>query len=113
MYYTDCKNSNPTYLVGLKVRHSVLLSSCDSDSRLLVYMYGGVRRGSGPIFRLFFPTCDVANFLFVDIAKAVCIGAKVVGMGCPFLYAQSVRVNSFYSNGHPCLCVNRHTGTKA
>ena len=28
--------------------------------------------------------------LMPDIVKAVCLGAKAVGMGRPFLYAQSV-----------------------
>ncbi|KAL5482343.1 hypothetical protein ACEPAI_8937 [Sanghuangporus weigelae] len=42
----------------------------DVFSRCEVYMDGGVRRGT-------------------DILKALCMGAKAVGMGRPFLYAQS------------------------
>ncbi|THH05905.1 hypothetical protein EW145_g4457 [Phellinidium pouzarii] len=42
----------------------------DVFSKLEVYMDGGVRRGS-------------------DVLKALCLGATAVGMGRPFLYAQS------------------------
>ncbi|KAL5480695.1 hypothetical protein ACEPAI_9635 [Sanghuangporus weigelae] len=42
----------------------------DVFSRLEVYMDGGVRRGT-------------------DVLKALCLGAKAVGMGRPFLYALS------------------------
>jgi hypothetical protein len=38
---------------------------------MTVYVDGGVRRGT-------------------DILKALCLGAKAVGLGRPFLYAQSV-----------------------
>lgn len=39
--------------------------------RFAVYMDGGVRRGT-------------------DVLKALCLGAKAVGLGRSFLYAQSV-----------------------
>ncbi|KAI5117291.1 hypothetical protein M0805_006813 [Coniferiporia weirii] len=42
----------------------------DVFSKLEVYMDGGVRRGT-------------------DVLKALCLGARAVGMGRPFLYAQS------------------------
>ncbi|KLO10491.1 hypothetical protein SCHPADRAFT_856548 [Schizopora paradoxa] len=42
----------------------------DVFDKLEVYMDGGVRRGT-------------------DVVKALCLGAKAVGMGRPFLYAQS------------------------
>ncbi|KAL5524248.1 hypothetical protein ACEPAF_9388 [Sanghuangporus sanghuang] len=42
----------------------------DVFSKCEVYMDGGVRRGT-------------------DVLKALCMGAKAVGMGRPFLYAQS------------------------
>ncbi|KDQ63607.1 hypothetical protein JAAARDRAFT_189164 [Jaapia argillacea MUCL 33604] len=42
----------------------------DVFNKIEVYMDGGVRRGT-------------------DVVKALCLGAKAVGMGRPFLYAQS------------------------
>jgi len=42
----------------------------DVFDKLEVYIDGGVRRGT-------------------DVLKAVCLGAKAVGMGRPFMYAQS------------------------
>ena len=39
-----------------------------------VYIDGGVRRGT-------------------DVLKALCLGARGVGLGRPFLYAQSVRLS--------------------
>lgn len=42
----------------------------------IVYLDGGVRRGT-------------------DVLKALCLGATAVGLGRPFLYAQSVSLLSF------------------
>jgi len=46
----------------------VLLST--TIKHLTVYIDGGIQRGS-------------------DVVKALCLGAKAVGLGRPFLYAQS------------------------
>jgi len=42
----------------------------DLFHKMEIYIDGGIRRGT-------------------DVLKAVCLGAKAVGMGRPFLYAQS------------------------
>ncbi|PPQ89391.1 hypothetical protein CVT25_002209 [Psilocybe cyanescens] len=57
-------------LPPLEVLHSLRQQRPEVFSKLEVYIDGGVRRGT-------------------DVVKAVCLGAKAVGLGRPFLYAQS------------------------
>jgi hypothetical protein len=75
LYYSDGKMSYPnpsspaplTILRELRQRRPDLLESKDFH----VFIDGGVRRGT-------------------DVLKALCLGAKGVGLGRPFLYANSV-----------------------
>ncbi|PPQ98738.1 hypothetical protein CVT26_010038 [Gymnopilus dilepis] len=57
-------------LPPLEVLYSIRQQRPDVFERLEVYVDGGVRRGT-------------------DVIKAICLGAKAVGLGRPFLYAQS------------------------
>ncbi|CAA7266569.1 unnamed protein product [Cyclocybe aegerita] len=57
-------------LPPLEVLYSLQQQRPDVFQRLEVYIDGGIRRGT-------------------DVVKAVCLGAKAVGLGRPFLYAQS------------------------
>lgn len=45
-----------------------------------------VRSNFAPIF------CPILLTYIPDVLKALCLGAKAVGLGRPFLYAQSVRL---------------------
>ncbi|KAF8922417.1 FMN-dependent dehydrogenase-domain-containing protein [Mucidula mucida] len=54
----------------LEVLYRIRQQRPDVFDKLEVYIDGGVRRGT-------------------DVVKALCLGAKAVGMGRPFLYAQS------------------------
>lgn len=54
----------------LEVLHRLRLQRADVFEKLEVYIDGGVRRGT-------------------DVIKALCLGARAVGLGRPFLYAQS------------------------
>lgn len=66
----------------------------DVFSKLEVYVDGGVRRGTGRISAdLFMPLADPCT----DVLKALCLGAKAVGLGRSFMYAQSVCFFLFYS----------------
>jgi len=55
---------------SIEVLYRLRKSRPDVFDKLEVYVDGGVRRGS-------------------DVVKALCLGAKAVGLGRPFLYAQS------------------------
>jgi len=55
---------------SIEVLYRLRKTRPDVFDKLEVYMDGGVRRGT-------------------DVVKALCLGAKAVGMGRPFLYAQS------------------------
>ncbi|KAI0778046.1 FMN-dependent dehydrogenase-domain-containing protein [Trametes elegans] len=57
-------------LPGIEVLYRIRKQRPDIFHRLEVYIDGGARRGT-------------------DVLKALCLGAKAVGMGRPFLYAQS------------------------
>ncbi|KAF8973898.1 cytochrome b2 [Flammula alnicola] len=57
-------------LPPLEVLYSLRRQRPDVFDKLEVYIDGGVRRGT-------------------DVVKAICLGAKAVGLGRPFLYAQS------------------------
>ncbi|OSD06084.1 hypothetical protein PYCCODRAFT_1431900 [Trametes coccinea BRFM310] len=57
-------------LPGIEVLYRLRKQRPDVFDRLEVYIDGGVKRGT-------------------DVLKALCLGAKAVGMGRPFLYAQS------------------------
>ncbi|KAF8807536.1 hypothetical protein BYT27DRAFT_7165315 [Phlegmacium glaucopus] len=57
-------------LPPIEVLRSIRLERPDIFTKLEVYIDGGVQRGT-------------------DVVKAVCLGAKAVGLGRPFLYAQS------------------------
>ncbi|CCM00904.1 uncharacterized protein FIBRA_02950 [Fibroporia radiculosa] len=57
-------------LPPLEVLYKIRQQRPDVFDKLEVYIDGGVRRGT-------------------DVLKAVCLGAKAVGLGRPFLYAQS------------------------
>jgi hypothetical protein len=65
---------------------------------------GGIRRGTGVLWvvHLYGWSCK----LIADIVKALALGARAVGMGRPFLYAQSV-VLSFPSQ-RPILTSTIH-----
>ncbi|KAL4243141.1 cytochrome b5 family protein [Abortiporus biennis] len=54
----------------LEVLYQIRKERPDVFNKMEVYIDGGVRRGT-------------------DVVKAVCLGAKAVGLGRPFLYAQS------------------------
>jgi len=58
-------------LPPIEVLHDIRLQRPDIFTKLEVYIDGGVQRGT-------------------DVVKAVCLGAKAVGLGRPFLYAQSL-----------------------
>lgn len=53
-----------------------------------VYVDGGITRGTGEQRRLFIR--NLFHTLHADVLKALCLGARAVGLGRPFLYAQSV-----------------------
>lgn len=57
---------------------------CFSSSLIYVLTYaaGGARRGT-------------------DVIKALCLGARAVGMGRPFLYAQSVSTRATFDVEFP------------
>ncbi|KAK7058845.1 hypothetical protein VNI00_001469 [Paramarasmius palmivorus] len=57
-------------LPSLEVLHKIRKQRPDVFDKVEVYLDGGVRRGT-------------------DVVKALCLGATAVGMGRPFLYAQS------------------------
>ncbi|KIM85387.1 hypothetical protein PILCRDRAFT_778154 [Piloderma croceum F 1598] len=57
-------------LPSIEVLYRLQKERPDVFDQLEVYMDGGVRRGT-------------------DVLKAICLGAKAVGLGRPFLYAQS------------------------
>ncbi|RPD81856.1 hypothetical protein L226DRAFT_528087 [Lentinus tigrinus ALCF2SS1-7] len=57
-------------LPSIEVLYRIRKQRPDVFDKLEVYIDGGVRRGT-------------------DVLKALCLGAKAVGMGRPFLYAQS------------------------
>ncbi|KAI0318489.1 FMN-dependent dehydrogenase-domain-containing protein [Amylostereum chailletii] len=57
-------------LPPIEVLHKLRQQRPDVFDKLEVYLDGGVRRGT-------------------DVLKALCLGARAVGMGRPFLYAQS------------------------
>jgi len=57
-------------LPPIEVLYSIRLQRPDVFAKLEVYIEGGVHRGT-------------------DVVKALCLGAKAVGLGRPFLYAQS------------------------
>lgn len=56
---------NPVYIDGMRFKHSA--------RTLVTRKSGGISRGT-------------------DVIKALCLGARAVGLGRPFLYAQSVSV---------------------
>jgi len=58
-------------------------------SHSTVHVEGGARRGTGKNLSIVNYRHRVADPL-VDILKALCLGATAVGIGRPFLYAQSV-----------------------
>lgn len=68
---------------------SITLSSPLSSTAeyLLVFVDGGIRRGTGSWF---LSSHVLMLNTFADVLKALCLGARAVGMGRPFLYAQSV-----------------------
>ncbi|KAI0824209.1 FMN-dependent dehydrogenase-domain-containing protein [Trametes gibbosa] len=57
-------------LPSMEVLYRIRVQRPDVFDKLEVYIDGGARRGT-------------------DVVKALCLGAKAVGMGRPFLYAQS------------------------
>jgi L-lactate dehydrogenase (cytochrome) len=57
-------------LPSIEVLYRLRKERPDVFDKMEVYMDGGVRRGT-------------------DVLKALCLGAKAVGLGRPFLYAQS------------------------
>ncbi|KAH8109771.1 FMN-dependent dehydrogenase-domain-containing protein [Phellopilus nigrolimitatus] len=63
-------NHGGSSLPSIDVLYRLRKQRPDVFSKIEVYMDGGVRRGT-------------------DVLKALCLGAKAVGMGRPFLYAQS------------------------
>ena len=58
-----------------------------------VYIDGGIRRGTGE-FVEFHVGGQTADDESTDVLKALCLGATAVGLGRPFLYAQSVSSHS-------------------
>ena len=56
------------------------------------------------------PTSDSSHLPFLpDVLKALCLGAKAVGMGRPFLYAQSVSHSNIVHSPGLTLLEDRHT----
>lgn len=78
-------------------RHSISLRPPQRLTFCIVYVDGGVRRGTGLIS---LPPCwFVPMGPLIDVLKALCLGARAVGLGRPFLYAQSVSL--LVSLSHP------------
>lgn len=51
----------------------------------------------------------IANNGAPDVLKALCLGARAVGLGRPFLYAQSVRARAYrlLVNSNPEIGIRR------
>lgn len=53
---------------------------------------GGIQRGTGELCSSLIRT---SSHVWTDVIKALCLGARAVGLGRAFLYAQSVWLYSF------------------
>ena len=64
----------------------------DAENLTTVYIDGGVRRGTGKcqLYQIFMRGLMMTPC--ADVLKALCLGATAVGLGRPFLYAQSVSI---------------------
>ncbi|KAG6819235.1 hypothetical protein H0H93_013927 [Arthromyces matolae] len=70
-------------------KDAVLAAEAGVEGILISNHGGGIERGTGEFIWLAVVTILTQTIVSLDVVKALCLGARAVGLGRPFLYAQS------------------------